>query len=55
MMELTAGQLEIAVVTQAGERSCILPTRSQPRVQPLTIYCGGPIATRNPMKSVLSL
>ena len=32
MMELTAGELEIAVVTQAGERSCILPARDRKRV-----------------------
>jgi hypothetical protein len=32
MMELTAGDLEVAVVTQAGERSCILPARDRRRV-----------------------
>jgi hypothetical protein len=32
MMELTAGDLEVVVVTQAGERSCILPARDRRRV-----------------------
>ena len=32
MSELTAGSLEVAVVTQAGERSCILPERDRKRV-----------------------
>jgi hypothetical protein len=32
MMELTAGDLEVAVVTQAGERTCILPARDRRRV-----------------------
>lgn len=32
MMELTAGELEVAVVTPAGERTCILPARDRKRV-----------------------
>jgi hypothetical protein len=32
MSELTAGDLEVAVVTQAGERSCIVPSRDRRRV-----------------------
>jgi hypothetical protein len=32
IMELTAGEIEVAVVTQAGERSCILPARDRKRV-----------------------
>lgn len=30
--DLTAGDLEVAVVTQAGERSCIVPARDRKRV-----------------------